>query len=79
MRRTHGDVIGPQVHRTPPERHEPDIGEVNYTYLYRLFDELGYDGWVGCEYRPRAGTSEGLGPATPLLRSEIACCACSAW
>jgi hydroxypyruvate isomerase len=44
-----------------PERHEPDIGEVNYPYLYRLFDELGYDGWVGCEYRPRAGTSEGLG------------------
>jgi len=43
-----------------PERHEPDRGEVNYPYLFRLMDELGYDGWVGCEYRPRAGTSEGL-------------------
>jgi hydroxypyruvate isomerase len=44
-----------------PERHEPDIGEVNYPYLFALVDELGYDGWIGCEYRPRAGTSAGLG------------------
>jgi 2-dehydrotetronate isomerase len=44
-----------------PERHEPDIGELNYPYLFDLIDKLGYDGWVGCEYRPRAGTSEGLG------------------
>jgi hydroxypyruvate isomerase len=44
-----------------PERHEPDVGEVNYPYLFALIDELGYDGWVGCEYRPRGGTSEGLG------------------
>lgn len=44
-----------------PERHEPDTGELHYPYLLALLDELGYDGWVGCEYRPRAGTSEGLG------------------
>ena len=44
-----------------PERHEPDIGELNYPYLFNLMDKLGYDGWVGCEYRPKAGTSEGLG------------------
>ena len=43
-----------------PGRHEPDVGEINYTYLFRLMDELGYAGWVGCEYRPKAGTSEGL-------------------
>lgn len=43
-----------------PERHEPDIGEINYPYLFRLMDDIGYDGWVGCEYRPKAGTSEGL-------------------
>ena len=43
-----------------PERHEPDTGEINYPYLFRLMDELGYNGWVGCEYRPKAGTSEGL-------------------
>ena len=40
-----------------PERHEPDIGEVNYRYLFHLLDELGYDGWIGCEYRPARGTS----------------------
>ena len=44
-----------------PDRHEPDVGEVNYPHLFRLIDELGYDGHVGCEYRPRAGTSAGLG------------------
>jgi hydroxypyruvate isomerase len=43
-----------------PGRHEPDIGEINYAYLFALLDELDYKGWVGCEYRPRAGTSEGL-------------------
>lgn len=44
-----------------PERNEPDSGEVNYPYLFRLLDELGYAGWVGCEYRPKNGTSAGLG------------------
>ncbi|MEO1093056.1 MAG: 2-oxo-tetronate isomerase [Pseudomonadota bacterium] len=44
-----------------PERHEPSLGEINYPYLFALLDRLGYDGWVGCEYRPEAGTVEGLG------------------
>jgi hydroxypyruvate isomerase len=44
-----------------PERHEPDVGELHHPYLFALLDQLGYDGWVGCEYRPRAGTSQGLG------------------
>jgi hydroxypyruvate isomerase len=44
-----------------PERHEPDRGEVNYAYLLDLLDALGYDGWVGCEYRPANGTLAGLG------------------
>ncbi len=43
-----------------PERNEPDRGELNYDYLFDLINELGYDGWIGCEYRPRGGTSEGL-------------------
>ena len=43
-----------------PGRHEPDIGEINYPFLFRLLDELRYDGWIGCEYRPQAGTREGL-------------------
>ena len=43
-----------------PGRNEPDDGEINYAYLFRLLDELGYQGWVGCEYRPRRVTEEGL-------------------
>jgi hydroxypyruvate isomerase len=50
-----------------PERHEPDLGEINYPYLFRLMDELGYAGWVGCEYRPKAATSAGLGWLRPWL------------
>lgn len=44
-----------------PDRHEPDRGELNYRHVFALLDELGYSGWVGCEYRPAAGTVEGLG------------------
>ena len=43
-----------------PERHEPDIGEVHYPYLFRLIDRLGYGGFVGCEYHPRDRTRAGL-------------------
>ena len=43
-----------------PARNEPDHGELNYDYLLDLIDELGFDGWIGCEYRPKAGTSVGL-------------------
>ena len=43
-----------------PDRAEPDIGEVNYTYLFQLVDSLHYDGWIGCEYRPKSRTEEGL-------------------
>ena len=44
-----------------PGRHEPDVGEIDYAWLLRRVDELGYDGWVGCEYRPRTTTLAGLG------------------
>ena len=55
-----------------PERHEPDVGEINYTYLFKLLDSLGYHGWIGCEYRPARGaaahaTSDGLGWLKPWL------------
>jgi 2-dehydrotetronate isomerase len=43
-----------------PDRHEPDRGEVNFSYLLDVIDGLGFQGWIGCEYRPRADTSEGL-------------------
>jgi len=44
-----------------PGRHEPDVGEINYAWLLARVDELGYAGWVGCEYRPLRGTAAGLG------------------
>jgi hydroxypyruvate isomerase len=44
-----------------PARHEPDAGEVNFPHLFRVLNELGYDGSIGCEYRPAAGTRAGLG------------------
>lgn len=44
-----------------PGRHEPGSGEINYPYLFRVLDEAGYPGWIGCEYKPAAGTSAGLG------------------
>lgn len=43
-----------------PGRHEPDVGEINFAYLFNLLDELGYDGWVGCEYQPLGNTLSGL-------------------
>ncbi len=48
-----------------PDRHEPDGGEVNYPHLFDQLDALGYTGFVGCEYRPKAGTSAGLGWLRP--------------
>lgn len=56
-----------------PERQEPDVGEINYPYLFDLIDSLGYDGWIGCEYKPRLGgqpqgTSNGLGWLQPYLK-----------
>ena len=44
-----------------PGRHEPDVGEIHYPYLFDLFDEIGYEGWIGCEYRPKGATLAGLG------------------
>ncbi len=55
-----------------PGRNEPDeTQEINYSYLLEFVDDLGFDGWIGCEYRPRAGTAEGLGWAAPYgIRSR---------
>lgn len=43
-----------------PGRHEPDNGEINFSYLFNLIDSLGYGGWVGCEYHPAGATRDGL-------------------
>jgi hydroxypyruvate isomerase len=44
-----------------PGRHEPGTGEINYAFLFRHLDVIGYSGWIGCEYKPRTTTTEGLG------------------
>ena len=46
---------------SPPDRGEPDDGEMNYAYLFKKIDETGFDGWIGCEYKPRGKTVDGLG------------------
>jgi hydroxypyruvate isomerase len=44
-----------------PGRNEPGTGEINYRFLFDHLTALGYDGWIGCEYKPRTTTTEGLG------------------
>lgn len=50
-----------------PGRHEPGTGEINYSFLLDRLGRIGYGGWIGCEYRPKAGTVAGLG----WLRSTV--------
>jgi hydroxypyruvate isomerase len=74
----HGDVtmalrsllarIGHVQIASVPSRHEPDGEELNYPFLFAELDRLGYAGFVGCEYFPRAGTLEGLGWFAPYAR-----------
>ena len=49
-----------------PGRHEPGTGEIHYAWLLKHIDALGYDGWVGCEYKPKTTTVAGLGWMTPF-------------
>lgn len=44
-----------------PGRHEPGTGEINFPFLLRRIDELGYAGWIGCEYIPNGTTEDSLG------------------
>lgn len=67
----HGDVVEGLTKLVPiishiqvasaPSRNEPCGEELNFPYLFEKMDTLGYEGWVGCEYNPKAGTLEGLG------------------
>ncbi|NHZ61604.1 hydroxypyruvate isomerase [Massilia genomosp. 1] len=58
--RAHLPLIGHIQAADNPGRHEPGTGEIHYRYLFALLDELGYKGWVGCEYHPRGETIAGL-------------------
>jgi hydroxypyruvate isomerase len=56
----HLDLIRHIQFSSVPGRHEPQHGEVNLPFVLDAIDASGYAGWVGCEYRPKAGTIEGL-------------------
>ena len=55
------DKIGHMQLADTPGRHEPGTGEINYPFLFSQIDKLGYQGWIGCEYRPAGNTEAGLG------------------
>jgi hydroxypyruvate isomerase len=76
----HGDVtmalrkmmpmIGHIQIASVPSRNEPAGEELNYPFLFDELDRLGYDGFVGCEYRPKGDTAEGLGWFAPYAARE---------
>lgn len=51
-----------------PGRNEPGSGEINYSWLFAHIDRIGYEGWIGCEYKPAGDTRAGLGWMQTLLR-----------
>ncbi len=51
-----------------PGRNEPGTGEINYDFLFKHLDAIGYQGWIGCEYKPKTTTVEGLGWFKALSR-----------
>jgi hydroxypyruvate isomerase len=55
-----------------PGRHEPGTGEINYPFVFARIDELGYDGWIGCEYKPLSTTKAGLSWLRPHLSERAA-------
>jgi 2-dehydrotetronate isomerase len=57
----HFDVIGHVQIAAVPSRNEPDEGEVSYAHVFAALRRLDYKGYVGCEYKPRGKTGEGLG------------------
>ena len=59
-------IIGHIQIASIPSRHEPDGEELSYPFLFAELDRIGYEGYVGCEYNPRAGTLQGLGWFAPF-------------
>jgi hydroxypyruvate isomerase len=50
-----------------PGRHEPGTGEIHYPFLFGHLDNIGYSGWIGCEYKPLGDTAAGLGWMKPYV------------
>ncbi len=55
-----------------PGRHEPGTGEINYPFLFSHLDRIGYQGWIGCEYKPKTATREGLSWFEPYAHKRAA-------
>lgn len=70
LQANHGIIKHIQI-ASVPYRHEPDQGEINYPWLFELLDQLGYQGWVGCEYKPKGDTVAGLDWLKPYLPVNI--------
>ncbi|QFI68545.1 hydroxypyruvate isomerase [Sinorhizobium alkalisoli] len=78
QQRTEGELIGTYKRHSDriahiqladnPGRNEPGTGEINYPFVFDALEAAGYDGWIGCEYKPRTTTADGLG----WLGSELA-------
>jgi hydroxypyruvate isomerase len=65
----HGGKIAHLQLADNPGRNEPGPGEINYPLLFGCIDRLGYDGWIGCEYKPKTTTAEGLGWTRPYVEA----------
>ena len=63
------DIVGHIQIAAAPTRHEPDEGEIHYPNLFASIDEMGYQGWIGAEYKPRSTTNAGLDWFTPYRHS----------
>jgi 2-dehydrotetronate isomerase len=57
----HRDIIGHVQIAAVPSRNEPDEGELDHRHLFRALEAIGYTGYIGCEYKPRGRTEDGLG------------------
>ncbi|MDZ4165715.1 MAG: hydroxypyruvate isomerase [Smithellaceae bacterium] len=71
--RTMRDNLGRIAHiqiADNPGRNEPGTGEINFTNLFKALDEAGYQGWIGCEYKPLGDTAEGLAWLKPYLTTR---------
>jgi len=64
--KNHLDKIGHLQLADNPGRNEPGTGEINYSFLFKWIDSVGYQGWIGCEYKPKTTTEAGLGWRTAL-------------
>ena len=67
---THIDRIGHMQFADVPGRAEPGTGEINFDYLFRTIDRLGFEGWVGAEYVPSADTRDTLAWFRPYRTSQ---------